>query len=38
MDKSTTVRISPEEMADWIGTIPYEVMLGFHSRVRRIFE
>ena len=30
--------ISPEEMADWIGTIPYEVMLGFHSRVRRIFE
>ena len=28
-------RITPEELADIAGTIPYEIMLGAHSRVRR---
>ena len=31
-------RITPEELADIAGTIPYEIMLGFKARVRRIYE
>ena len=30
--------ITPVELADKIGTIPYEIMLGFKPRIRRIFE
>jgi alanine racemase len=26
------------EVADWIGTIPYEVLCGIGSRVTRIYE
>ena len=29
-------RITPDELADLAGTIPYEIMLGFSSRVRRV--
>lgn len=29
-------RITPEELADIAGTIPYEVMLGVHARVPRV--
>ena len=28
-------RITPDEMAKWAMTIPYEIMLGFSSRVTR---
>ena len=31
-------RITPDELAELIGTIPYEIMLGFSPRVRRIYE
>lgn len=31
-------RITPDELAGLAGTIPYEIMLGFSSRVRRIYE
>ena len=31
-------RITPEELADMADTIPYEIMLGFKSRIRRIYE
>jgi len=27
-----------DEMADWIGTIPYEILCGIGSRVPRIYE
>ena len=30
-------RITPDELADQAGTIPYEIMLGFGSRVSRAF-
>lgn len=30
--------ITPEELAELAGTIPYEIMLGFKARVRRIYE
>ena len=30
-------RIAPQEMADLVGTIPYEIMLGFLPRVRRVY-
>ena len=29
-------RISPDELAELSGTIPYEIMLGFHPRLKRI--
>lgn len=31
-------RITPDELASLAGTIPYEIMLGFSSRVRRTYE
>ena len=31
-------RITPDELAGLAGTIPYEIMLGFSARVRRIYE
>ena len=31
-------RITPDELAELAGTIPYEIMLGFSRRVRRVFE
>ena len=31
-------RITPEELAELAGTIPYEMMLGFKARVRRVYE
>ena len=30
--------ISPDELASLAGTIPYEIMLGFSRRVRRVYE
>jgi alanine racemase len=27
-----------DEVADWIGTIPYEVLCGIGSRVPRLYE
>lgn len=30
-------RITPQELADIVGTIPYEIMLGFLPRVRRVY-
>lgn len=30
--------ITPEELADMVGTIPYEIMLGFKARIRHIYE
>ncbi len=30
--------ITAAELADLIGTIPYEIMLGFKARIRRIYE
>ena len=30
--------IDAREMADWIGTIPYEVLCRLGSRVERIFQ
>ena len=30
--------ITPEELAEMAGTIPYEIMLGFKARVRRVYE
>ena len=29
--------ITPDEMAQWAGTIAYEIMLGFSARVRRVW-
>lgn len=31
-------RVTPEELAELAGTIPYEIMLGFLPRVRRVVE
>ena len=31
-------RISADELADLTGTIPYEIMLGFLPRIRRIYQ
>lgn len=31
-------RITPDELADLAGTIPYEIMLGFSERVPKIFQ
>lgn len=31
-------RITPDELASLAGTIPYEIMLGFSARVRRVYE
>ena len=31
-------RITPDELADLAQTIPYEIMLGFSRRVRRMYE
>lgn len=31
-------RITPDELAALSGTIPYEIMLGFTRRVKRVFE
>ena len=31
-------RITPDELAVLAGTIPYEIMLGFSARVRRVYE
>jgi len=31
-------RITPDELAEMAGTIPYEIMLGYSRRVRRVFE
>ena len=31
-------RITPDELAEHAGTIPYEIMLGFSRRVRRVYE
>jgi len=31
-------RITPDEMAVLAQTIPYEIMLGFSKRVRRVYE
>ena len=31
-------RITPDELAKLAGTIPYEIMLGFSARVRRVYE
>ena len=31
-------RITPDELAALAGTIPYEIMLGFSARVRRVYE
>ena len=30
--------ITPVELADKVGTIPYEIMLGFKARIRHIYE
>lgn len=30
-------RITPDELAEKIGTIPYEVMLGFAARLRKVY-
>ena len=30
--------ITPVELADIVGTIPYEIMLGFKARIRHIYE
>ena len=31
-------RITPDELAQLAGTIPYEIMLGFSPRVRTVRE
>ena len=31
-------RITPDELAQHAQTIPYEIMLGFSPRVRRVYE
>lgn len=38
MGAQGTERITPDELANLAGTIPYEIMLGFSPRVRRSFE
>ncbi len=29
--------LPPQTLADWVGTIPYEIMTGISSRVRRVY-
>lgn len=36
-DKKTGERITPEELAQWAGTNPYEVMTNISARVPRVF-
>ncbi len=38
MGRQGTEEITPAELADLTGTIPYEIMLGFLPRVRRAYE
>ena len=35
MGRQGTDCLSPEELAGWAETIPYEIMLGFSARVHR---
>lgn len=37
MGRQGNEEITPVELADMIGTIPYEIMLGFSARVRRTY-
>jgi alanine racemase len=37
MGRQGTDEITPVELAELIGTIPYEIMLGFLPRVRRAY-
>ncbi|MEK7356208.1 MAG: alanine racemase, partial [Bdellovibrionota bacterium] len=32
-----TIAITPQEMADWAGTIPYEILTGISDRVPRVY-
>ncbi len=38
MGRQGDERITPDELATLAGTIPYEIMLGFSPRVRRVYE
>lgn len=38
MGRQGNERITPDELASLAGTIPYEIMLGFSARVRRVYE
>ena len=31
-------RVSAEELAGWLGTIPYEVVCAIHSRIPRVYK
>ena len=38
MGAQGTERITPDELAELAGTIPYEIMLGFSERVPKVYE
>ena len=38
MGRQGNEQITPDELASLAGTIPYEIMLGFSARVRRVYE